>query len=749
MKNSPLPFAVAMPKMETFVEIEDYDSRSGSDNIEVASGDDPDTPGGRPSRKKYHRHTPHQIQELEDAFKENPHPDEKARLELGKRLNLSSKQIKFWFQNRRTQMKSQMERHENSMLREENEKLRIENITIKEAMRNPTCDNCGCVASLGDMAVKDSHLRTENAWLRDELNRVCVLASKFLGRPVSSLGSMTPGGSSMELGVGRNGFSSLSSAGLSSPMGFDFGGGFNSPSSLLTPQRTSGATDFDTSIDRSMFLQLALMATTEVVKLAQVDSPLWLRRSDVSGETLNLEEYYRTFAPCIGVKPSNFATEATRASGIVFINSMALIDSLMDPNQWAEMFPCLLGRTSTVELISTGMSGTRDGALQLMQSEFQSLSPLLPVHQAKFLRFCKQQGHGIWSVVDVSVDGGCSGGISGCRRLPSGCIIQDMSNGYSKVIWVEHMEYDESDIHRYFQPLVRSGIGFGAQRWVANLKRKCECLAFMMSSPSPDRDHPTISPRGKRSIDKLAQRMTESFCAGVCGTLHNWDVVQVGGSEEAKLTIRKSTGNPGEPPGVVLSASLTVWMPVSHHRLFDFLRSEQTRPQWDVLSQEGPVQQMLQLAKGQDPGNSISLLRAYAANGEEKGNNGGMLLLLETSTDISGSMIVYAAVDIAGMSVVINGGDSSFVALLPSGFAIFPDFSPNLSRPDASNGDACGVLLKEDGADSFCNGCLLTVGFQILVSSLATAKLTMDSIDTVNTLVSRTVHAIRSGIQCS
>lgn len=43
-----------------------YESRSGSDNVEGASGDDQDTGDGRRSKKKkYHRHTPHQIQELE------------------------------------------------------------------------------------------------------------------------------------------------------------------------------------------------------------------------------------------------------------------------------------------------------------------------------------------------------------------------------------------------------------------------------------------------------------------------------------------------------------------------------------------------------------------------------------------------------------------------------------------------------------------------------------------------------------
>lgn len=41
-------------------------------------------------------------------FKECPHPDEKQRLELSKRLCLETRQVKFWFQNRRTQMKVAM-----------------------------------------------------------------------------------------------------------------------------------------------------------------------------------------------------------------------------------------------------------------------------------------------------------------------------------------------------------------------------------------------------------------------------------------------------------------------------------------------------------------------------------------------------------------------------------------------------------------------------------------------------------------
>lgn len=38
-------------------------------------------------------------------FKECPHPDEKQRMKLSQDLSLKPRQVKFWFQNRRTQMK--------------------------------------------------------------------------------------------------------------------------------------------------------------------------------------------------------------------------------------------------------------------------------------------------------------------------------------------------------------------------------------------------------------------------------------------------------------------------------------------------------------------------------------------------------------------------------------------------------------------------------------------------------------------
>jgi len=121
-----------------------------------------------------------------------------------------------------------------------------------------------------------------------------------------------------------------------------------------------------------------------------------------------------------------------------------------------------------------------------------------------------------------------------------------------------------------------------------------------------------ITAGGRRSMVKLAQRMTNNFCAGVCAsTVHKWNKLNPGNvDEDVRVMTRKSVDDPGEPPGIVLSAATSVWLPVSPQRLFDFLRDERLRSEWDILSNGGPMQEMAHIAKGQDHGNCVSLLRA-------------------------------------------------------------------------------------------------------------------------------------------
>ena len=113
-----------------------------------------------------------------------------------------------------------------------------------------------------------------------------------------------------------------------------------------------------------------------------------------------------------------------------------------------------------------------------------------------------------------------------------------------------------------------------------------------------------------------------------------------------------------------------------------------------------------------------------------------MLILQESSTDSTGSYVIYAPVDIVAMNVVLSGGDPDYVALLPSGFAILPD---------GSTSSHCGgnnVVEVGNG------GSLLTVAFQILVDSVPTAKLSLGSVATVNSLIKCTVERIKTAVVC-
>ncbi|XP_034906277.1 homeobox-leucine zipper protein HDG2 isoform X2 [Populus alba] len=699
----------------TRIRDEEFDStntKSGSENQEGASGDDQDP---RPKKKRYHRHTQHQIQEMEAFFKECPHPDDKQRKELSRELGLEPLQVKFWFQNKRTQMKTQHERHENTQLRNENDKLRADNMRYRDALSNASCPNCGGPTAIGEMSFDEHHLRLENTRLREEIDRISAIAARYVGKPVVNYPVLSPPmpPRPVDLGVGSFG----GQPGL--------GGDIYEAGDLL---RSISA---PTEADKPMIIELAVAAMEELIRMAQMDEPLWMNSLDGIDAVLNEDEYIRIFPHGIGPKPTGFKCEASRESAVVIMNHINLVEYLMDVNQWSTLFSGIVSRALTLEVLSTGVAGNYNGALQVMTAEFQLPTPLVPTRESYYVRYCKQHADGTWAVVDVSLDSIRPGPAARCRRRPSGCLIQEMPNGYSKVTWVEHVEVDDRGVHNLYKHLVSSGHAFGAKRWVATLNRQCERLASAMATNIPAGDAVITNQEGRKSMMKLAERMVISFCAGVsASTAHTWTTLSGTGADDVRVMTRKSVDDPGRPPGIVLSAATSFWLPVPPKRVFDFLRDENTRNEWDILSNGGVVQEMAHIANGRDTGNCVSLIRVNSANSSQS----NMLILQESCTDQTASFVIYAPVDIVAMNVVLNGGDPDYVALLPSGFAIFPDGTA-----------AHGVGMEESGSTG---GSLLTVAFQILVDSVPTAKLSLGSVATVNNLIACTVERIKASLSC-
>lgn len=78
-----------------------------------------------------------------------------------------------------------------------------------------------------------------------------------------------------------------------------------------------------------------------------------------------------------------------------------------------------------------------------MYGELQVLSALVPTRKLYFLRFVQQIEAGSWAIVDVSYDvpnqESQFSSWSKAHKLPSGCLIQKMPNGYSKVCLISNV----------------------------------------------------------------------------------------------------------------------------------------------------------------------------------------------------------------------------------------------------------------------------------------------------------------------
>nr|GFA03008.1 homeobox-leucine zipper protein HDG11 [Tanacetum cinerariifolium] len=107
-----------------------------------------------------------------------------------------------------------------------------------------------------------------------------------------------------------------------------------------------------------------------------------------------------------------------------------------------------------MRVLSPGSSDENPhGTLHMVCKEMQATSPM--VHNRKFpvLRTCLQIDQGTWVIAEPSD----VNAPNTYRWLPSGCLIERITEKLSKVTWVEHMEVAE--------PLLnRSGFAFAAEQ---------------------------------------------------------------------------------------------------------------------------------------------------------------------------------------------------------------------------------------------------------------------------------------------
>ncbi|KAK4797353.1 hypothetical protein SAY86_029679 [Trapa natans] len=707
------------------------------------AGDQLSQPNGS-KKKRYHRHTARQIQEMEALFKECPHPDDKQRMRLSQELGLRPRQVKFWFQNRRTQMKAHQDRSENVILRAENDNLKNENCRLQAALGNIMCPSCGGQAMLRELALDE--IRMENARLKEELERVCCMVPRYGGPPAggaaaASLLQPTP---NMDTNTNPNNTSIYSSGQQHC---------HEDPSKVTTscselepvvlpsdgqprpphPIECGGRIVLVEEEKYPLALDLALSSVDELVKMCQLTEPLWVTGSGDkysiprAAETLDFAEHARLF-PCHHSKPvpeASFVREASRDSAVIIMNSITLVDAFLHANKWMDLFPSIVSRAKTIQIISPGMHGHTSGSLQLMYAELQMLSPLVPTREAYFLRYFHQDADdGKWAIVDFPIDSfheTLPPSFPRYRRRPSGCLVEDMPNGYSRITWVEHAEMEKKPVHSVFDRFTCSDIAFGAPRWLAVLQRQSERIASLMARNIPDLGV-IPSPEARRNLMRLAQRMIRTFCTNMSTSGdQSWTALSDSGDDTVRITSRKVL-EPGQPNGVILAAASTTWLPYPHYQVFDLLKDERRRSQLDLLSNGSSLHEVAHMANGSHPGNCVSLLRVNVSSNSSQHVE---LMLQESCTDHSGSLVVYSTIDVDSVQLAMNGEDPSRIPLLPIGFSIVPAACP-----------------ESNGQDSLVSGCLLTVGLQVLASTTPTAKLNLSSITAINNHICNAVRQI-------
>ncbi|KAM0911556.1 hypothetical protein ACQ4PT_013384 [Festuca glaucescens] len=684
------------------------------------------------------RHNRDQVHQLEIVFRENQHPDEKERAELARRLGITGKQVKFWFQNRRSSLKTQGQRKETNELREENESLKAERLALMSAIEDSRCLTCrGRMVQAGGTGRQQ--LLLENARLREEIQKTNAFIQTASGGTAPELmTSAMPSCSAGPANVDHAGKGKAPATDHAHPPAPSHGG-------LTVPDNVGFARS-----QRDMLADLAAGASQEFKTLVCSGTPMWMPSPDGQVEVLNLQTYIDTIFPTSMFVPYRVGVvvDGTRKTGDVQCIAGDLVGVLMNAVAWSRMFPGIVASASASVIVPPNGASRHEMAI-LMDAELRLLSPRVPLRKVKFIRQCRYVAADTWAVVDVSIDGilGHPGGgmpptWTASRFLPSGCLIQGRSNSCSKVTWIVNMEHEETTVSPKYHPLLRSGQALGACRWLASLERQCQYLGKIHSF----RNTADMMPNGRKvNIYEAAHQMTRSFYEAMCGqssqpraSFVDWSGGCGVGVERFEVVARVVTysvgnGAPREQAGaIVLSARAAVWLPgIPPQQVFYYLCDLNRRGEWDSLANDAPVHQEGCFETAKLPGNNVYVHRTMA---------NGNLILQETCADTTCMVLAYAVMDEQAMQHALNNGGTASLPLLPSGVVILPD---GASPVPAVCSSSSAISLTSN------TGSLVSVMYQTLLNGQEPEETSLEAIDNAGNLLCRVIKNIKDAVHAS
>ncbi|CAL0301021.1 unnamed protein product [Lupinus luteus] len=697
-------------------------SRIGSDGRDVQQEGSNERKRARGSSGTCVRHTPQQIAKLEEFFKEQPSPNDHQRKQIAEELELEPRQIKFWFQNKRTKSKAELEREQNDALRAENFKLKMESFIMIEQLKTIKCSSCGNLPCQNFENNKNvEQLMLENARLKDEIEKTRKLVESNMEKPQSQPELQLE----LTLGIGcSNDPSQASAANISAVQSVPQNLGLSSDENIIPKAQMIGA---------------AIAAKDELLRLLTTNEPLWIKsRADNQTLILHRRSYERIFPRVPLIESSKTREESSKGSRIVNISPMRLVDMFMDPGIWRHLFSTIISKAHTIQEVGMGTLENRSGAILLMHADMHVLSPLVPSREFNFLRYCEQITDSVWVITDVSIDYLKEKTLTPHSwKLPSGCLIKAMLNGFTEVTWVEHVELDDNiQTYSLYKDVVSTGIAYGAQRWLSELSRMSERLSSFVPNYIPSNDTGAVigAAEGRKGMIKLCHRMLKSFCEMLNMSKRGLQQVMTRKTKEGvwicmnQMNIESGQGN---RRSLVTAASF--WLPNPLNDVLNFFIDADKRAQWDFYWRESnPPIEISRICNRQHSANFISLFQEKipAANPSER-----VIIIQENFVNHLGSYIVYAPIKVGELGVTLRGHDLSMVSLLPSGITITEAVS-------TANVSAAGEASSSRNHGR-TRGSLVTIALQIQISDYINSGF----METANSLLNLTVQRIKDGLK--
>ncbi|XP_004510020.2 homeobox-leucine zipper protein HDG8-like, partial [Cicer arietinum] len=445
----------------------------------------------------------------------------------------------------------------------------------------------------------------------------------------------------------------------------------NSEENDQNPNPTGGNGESQES-QKARMLTVATVAMNELCCLISTDRPLWLKPlNEAHGVVLNPDMYVNLNPEIVQLLASGKREESSKEELIVRSSGKQLVDSILDSDKRIELFPTIVTNAITVTVLDTGAPETRSGALQLMFEEVHILSPIVPSRIFFFLRYCKKVANASWVIVDVSLDFFYDRQTpNSAHKLPSGCMITELPNGKSKVVWIEHVIVkDRRQPIKLYENLIRRCNPFGAKRWLHELQRMYEKNHFSSLEyiPRHANDKEIVSKETRKSVMNLSNRMVHNFCRDLntCGSGHIPMQLfgNISNSDEIQFNHRKFKD------GILFTATGSVRLHVAPETVFYFLSDETRRHEWDIVVEDSRMHEIAHISSSQNFSyNRVSIHETYNFDNERM-----IHIVQESCMDPVGAYVVFASVDTRKMYRILNGENSSTIPLFPSGFMISRD----------------------------------------------------------------------------